>query len=78
VCLFQIFNCDEIGWTGRKRANVKVVAPKQGHVFRKRLTGTGHLTANVCVSASGQFLPTLVIFPVIGSSLTIINLFKIT
>jgi len=49
ICLFQIFNCDKIGWTGREKANVKVVALKQVHEFRKRLTSTGHNGQHLCI-----------------------------
>ena len=33
-----MFNCGKIGWTSREKANVKVVALKQVHEFRKRGT----------------------------------------
>ncbi|WAR18362.1 hypothetical protein MAR_000200 [Mya arenaria] len=40
----------------------QVIAPKNGHVFKKKTVPSGHITAHVCVSGSGRFLPSLVIF----------------
>ncbi|WAQ96646.1 hypothetical protein MAR_029336, partial [Mya arenaria] len=57
-----IFNCDETGWTGKEKSTSKVIAPKNGHVFKKKIVPSGHKTAHVCVSGSGRFLPSLVIF----------------
>ena len=38
------------------------MGPKQGHLFRQKSTTSDHVTAHLCVSASGSFLPPLVIF----------------
>ncbi|WAR19054.1 POGZ-like protein, partial [Mya arenaria] len=59
----RIFNCDEIGWMGKEKNAVKVLGPKQGHVFRKKMSGSGHITAQICASADGRIFPTLMIFP---------------
>ncbi|WAR28587.1 hypothetical protein MAR_014291 [Mya arenaria] len=58
----QIFNCDETGWTGKEKSTSKVIAPKNGHVFKTKIVPSGHITAHVCVSGNGRFLPSLVIF----------------
>ncbi|XP_060557384.1 uncharacterized protein LOC132717830 [Ruditapes philippinarum] len=58
----QIFNCDETGFSGRETARSKVIGPKKGHVFRRRVTTTDHITAHLCVCADGRFLPTMVIY----------------
>ncbi|WAR07580.1 hypothetical protein MAR_017538, partial [Mya arenaria] len=41
----------------------RVFRPKHGHVFRKKVTGSGHITTQICASAAGRVLPTLVLFP---------------
>ncbi|WAR31530.1 hypothetical protein MAR_034072 [Mya arenaria] len=63
-----IFNCDEIGWTGKEINAVKVLGPKQGHVFRKKTSGSGHITAQICASADGRIIPTLMILPGVPES----------
>ncbi|MES9880233.1 MAG: hypothetical protein ABW185_05055, partial [Sedimenticola sp.] len=63
-CLLQIFNVDETGWSGKEKCTTKVIAPKTGHVFRNKVTTNDHVTANLCISAEGKFLPTMVIFQV--------------
>ncbi|WAR23793.1 hypothetical protein MAR_037462 [Mya arenaria] len=50
----QIFNCDDTGWTGRDKSAVRVIGEREGHVFRKKMSGSGHITAQVCMSASGK------------------------
>ncbi|XP_053382064.1 uncharacterized protein LOC123532137 [Mercenaria mercenaria] len=58
----QIFNCDETGFSGRETGRSKVIGPKRGHVFRRRVTTADHITAHLCVSADGRFLPTMIIY----------------
>ena len=66
ICtLFQIFNCDETGWAGWEKSCARVVGPKKGHlVSRQPSKPGGHITAHICVSAAGKFLPTLLMFSV--------------
>ncbi|XP_053400930.1 uncharacterized protein LOC128557557 [Mercenaria mercenaria] len=58
----RIFNCDETGWTGKEKSAKKVIGPKGGHLCRGQNTPGSHITAHVCVCASGRFLPTLVVY----------------
>ncbi|WAR11413.1 hypothetical protein MAR_025593, partial [Mya arenaria] len=59
----QIFNCDEAGWTGRETTRQKVIGPTAAHTYRQQTMVNQHITAHLCVSASGRMLPPLNIFP---------------
>ncbi|XP_060573876.1 uncharacterized protein LOC132731679 [Ruditapes philippinarum] len=60
----QIFNCDETGFTGKEMPRAKVFGPKGKHVFRQKISSSDHITAHLCVSANGRFLPSMIIFQV--------------
>ncbi|XP_052778860.1 uncharacterized protein LOC128216341 [Mya arenaria] len=63
VTLFQIFNCDEAGWTGLETSRQKVIGPTAAHTYRQQTMVNQHITAHLCVSASGRMLSPLIIFP---------------
>ncbi|XP_053405016.1 uncharacterized protein LOC128558830 [Mercenaria mercenaria] len=58
----QVYNCDETGWSGKETARGKVIGPRTGHVFQQKVMTADHLTAHLCVSADGIYIPTMVIF----------------
>ncbi|XP_060560718.1 uncharacterized protein LOC132720575 [Ruditapes philippinarum] len=58
----QVYNCDETGWSGKECARERVIGPKSGHVFQQNNMTNDHVTAHLCVSADGSFIPTMVIF----------------
>ncbi|XP_052804991.1 uncharacterized protein LOC128234657 isoform X2 [Mya arenaria] len=54
----QIFNCDGTRWTEKSFK----LCPKTGHQLEMK-TGTGsHVTAHMCISAGGRFLPSMLIY----------------
>ncbi|WAQ93423.1 hypothetical protein MAR_005894, partial [Mya arenaria] len=59
----QIFNCDEVDWTGRETFRQKIIGPTAAHTYRQQTMVNQHITAHLCVSASGRMLPPLIIFP---------------
>ncbi|XP_060602883.1 uncharacterized protein LOC132755959 [Ruditapes philippinarum] len=58
----RIFNCDETGFTGKEAPRSKVIGPRGGHLFRRKTSSGDHVTAHLCVSADGHFLPPLIIY----------------
>ena len=65
----QIFNVDETGWTGKEKSSRRVIAPTDSsHVIKRKTSVNGHITAQVCVSGSGRFLPTMVVYKVSQNS----------
>ena len=58
----QVYNCDETGFSGKEASRQKVVGVKRSHTYQQRVTTADHVTAHLCVSADGRFLPTMVIF----------------
>lgn len=58
----RIFNCDETGWTGKERSQIKVFASKGSHSYQQAVSSAGHITAHMCVAADGRVLPTFVIY----------------
>ena len=59
----RIFNCDETGFSGKKRLRGKVLV-KRGYKFAYQQTVkfTGHTTVHVAASADGRVLPPLIIY----------------
>jgi hypothetical protein len=55
-------SCDETGWTGKESSKPTVIGPKGKHVYQQQVTSSGHTTAHLCVSASGKFLPSMIVF----------------
>ncbi|WAR04989.1 hypothetical protein MAR_020358 [Mya arenaria] len=56
----QIFNCDGTRWTEKSFK----LCPKTGHQLEMK-TGTGsHVTAHMCISAGGRFLPSMLIYKI--------------
>ncbi|XP_045177185.2 uncharacterized protein LOC123537512 isoform X1 [Mercenaria mercenaria] len=58
----RIFNCDETGFTGKEAPRAKVIGPRGGHLFRRKTVSADHVTAHLCVSADGHFLPPAIIY----------------
>ena len=57
-----IFNCDETGWSGKESSREKVIGLRGKHTYQQQMFTSDHITAHLCVSAAGRFLPTMVIF----------------
>lgn len=58
----QIFNVDETGF-GKSENREKVFTDKaRKHSYAQSISTTSHITANICVSASGRVLPTFIIY----------------
>jgi hypothetical protein len=57
-----VFNCDETGWSGKECAREKVIGPKSGHIYQQNVMSNDHVTAHLCVSADGTFIPTMIIY----------------
>ena len=60
-----IFNCDETGWSGKESSREKVIGLKGKHtyMYQQQMFTSDHVTAHLCVSAAGRFIPTMLIFP---------------
>ena len=57
-----IFNCDESGFSMEAKLG-KVVVPKGAkHSYSQSKGSRTHITTHVCVSASGQVLPPMIIY----------------
>ena len=57
-----IFNCDETGWSGKESSREKVKRKRRKHTYQQQMFTSDHITAHLCGSAAGRFLPTMVIF----------------
>ena len=62
VSNLQIFNVDEIGFSGKERQRTKVIGPRQGHVFAGKVVTNDHVTVNMCVCGDGRILPSMLIY----------------
>lgn len=59
----QIFNCDETGFDGRENGKERVVVVGKQHPYQQHLsTNIGHITMQLAISASGKFIPPMLIF----------------
>ncbi|XP_060575063.1 uncharacterized protein LOC132732603 [Ruditapes philippinarum] len=59
----QIFNVDEVGWSGKERKKVKVFGQKGAHCFAaNNITSCEHVTVNMCICADGRILPPMIIY----------------
>ena len=60
----RLFNVDETGFGGKDRGSRTKVVTQKGvrQAFKVDLPIRGHITVNMCISASGQVLPPLIIF----------------
>ena len=57
-----MFNCDETGWSGKEGSRQKIFGFKGKQTYQQRVVTTDHVTAHLCVSAAGKFLPTMIIY----------------
>ncbi|KAH3769981.1 hypothetical protein DPMN_171260 [Dreissena polymorpha] len=65
----QIFNVDETGWTGKIKSTQRFIAlTDSSHVIKRKTSVNGHINVQVCVSGSGRFLPTMVVYKVSQNS----------
>ncbi|XP_053406680.1 uncharacterized protein LOC123546381 isoform X1 [Mercenaria mercenaria] len=58
----QIFNVDEVGWSGKEKCKRKVFGTKGGHVFTNSYITNDDVTVNMCICAEGKILPPMVIY----------------
>ncbi|XP_045203683.2 jerky protein homolog-like isoform X1 [Mercenaria mercenaria] len=58
----QIFNCDETGRSGKESGRGKVLGPRTGFLCQQKSIAADHMTAHLCVSVDGRFMPTMIIF----------------
>lgn len=58
----NIFNCDESGMSIYSQSGKVIVARNKKHAYSESKDSCSHVTAQICCSTSGTFLPPMLIF----------------